>query len=52
MTGYGPQETWEEGKKIPFFVALDQEIVYISMDANCKLGEKMCLQQLQKINMV
>ena len=47
ITGYGPQESWEEGLKIPFFVALDQEIVkaqiagksvYISMDANSKLG--------------
>ena len=45
ITGYGPQETWEEGKKIQFFVSLDQVIVkaqisgksvYISMDANSK----------------
>ena len=27
ITGYGPQETWEEAEKLPFFIALDQEIV-------------------------
>ena len=47
ITGYGPQETWEESEKLLFFVALDQEIVkaqlegksvFVSMDANSKLG--------------
>ena len=47
MTGYGPQETWEEEEKLPFFVALDQEIikaktngksVFLAFDANSKMG--------------
>ena len=47
ITGYGPQENWDEMQKLPFFIALDQEVgkaqsegisVYISMDANSKLG--------------
>ena len=47
ITGYGPQETWEESEKLPFFIALDKEIgkaqlenksVFVSMDANSKLG--------------
>ena len=47
ITGYGPQEGWDESDKLPFFIALDQEVgkahlegisVYISMDANSKLG--------------
>ena len=27
MTGYGPQEHWHETEKIPFFVALEEEII-------------------------
>ena len=47
MTGYGPQETWPEDQRMPFFLALEQEIVkaemqgksiIIEMDSNSKLG--------------
>ena len=47
MTGYGPQEGWDEQERLPFFEALECEIasaelvgksVIISMDANSKLG--------------
>ena len=47
ITGYGPQECWDEAKRIPFFLALETEIekaelggksVIIEMDANAKLG--------------
>ena len=47
MTGYGPQEDWNEDEKMPFFIAMDQEIeaaekegksILISMDVNSKLG--------------
>ena len=47
ITGYGPQETWEEEKRVPFFLKLEEEIVratmigksvIIEMDANAKLG--------------
>ena len=27
MTGYGPQENWEEAKRTPFFEALEAEVV-------------------------
>ena len=49
ISGYGPQENWEEEKRIPFFLALETEIekaelagksVIIEMDANSKLGAK------------
>ena len=49
MTGYGPQENWSEVERMPFFMALEQEIVkaelagksiLIEMDANSKLGSK------------
>ena len=49
ITGYGPQECWDEAKRIPFFLALETEIekaelggksVIIEMDANAKLGPK------------
>ena len=42
ITGYGPQENWEEGKRLPFFMALETEIeraelagksVIVEMDA-------------------
>ena len=48
FTGYGPQESWEDRDRLPFFEALEKEIAYaefegrsiiISMDANCKLGK-------------
>ena len=47
ISGYGPQENWIKEDRIPFFKALEEEIikaksnekaVYIQMDANCKLG--------------
>ena len=47
MTGYGPQENWPEAKRMPFFLALEAEIVkaelegksvIIELDANSKLG--------------
>ena len=47
MTGYGPQESWPEAERVPFFIALEQEIVkaemqgksiIIQMDSNSKLG--------------
>ena len=48
ITGYGPQENWEEKERMPFFEALEKEIaraefegrsLIISMDANSKLGQ-------------
>ena len=50
ITGYGPQETWAEEERLPFFQALEQEIIkaelqgksiYIEMDSNSKLGSEM-----------
>ena len=47
ISGYGPQECWDEAKRIQFFLALETEIekaelsgksVIIEMDANAKLG--------------
>ena len=47
ISGYGPQESWNESDRIPFFLALDKEIVkatlqgksiIIQMDSNSKLG--------------
>ena len=47
MTGYGPQESWSEIERIPFFLTLEEEIiksemlgisVIIEMDSNSKLG--------------
>ena len=47
MTGCGPQENWDEHKRMPFYIALEAEIVkgelagktvIIEMDANAKLG--------------
>ena len=49
ITGCGPQENWEESRRLSFFIALEAEIVkselagkavIIEMDANSKLGEK------------
>ena len=49
ISGYGPQENWEEERRLPFFIALEIEIekatlagkaVIIEMDANSKLGSK------------
>ena len=50
ISGYGPQENWRLDEKMPFFRALEGEIVnakihgkalYIQMDANSKLGPEM-----------
>lgn len=47
ITGYGPQEYWSDSVKLPFFHALEEEIikaqndgkeVIIAMDSNSKLG--------------
>ena len=47
ISGYGPQENWRVDERLPFFRALEQEVlkaklhgkaVYIQMDANSKLG--------------
>ena len=47
ISGYGPQETWIEDDRLPFFVALEDEIckavlaglpIFVQMDANSKLG--------------
>ena len=49
VSGYGPQENWEEEKRRPFFLALETEIekselagisVIIELDANSKLGKQ------------
>ena len=49
ITGYGPQECWNEADIMPFFVALEKEIakaellgkaIIIEMDSNSKLGPK------------
>ena len=47
ISGYGPQETWSEDDRLPFFLALEDEIckaelagisTFVQMDANSKLG--------------
>ena len=47
ITGYGPQETWKVEDKMPFFLALKEEVskaeiagrsILIGFDANSKLG--------------
>ena len=47
ITGCGPQENWDEDKRMPFFIALESEIVkselagkstIVELDANSKLG--------------
>ena len=47
MSGYGPQENWEEHERTPFFEAVESEVasaelegrsIIICMDANSKLG--------------
>ena len=49
ITGCGPQENWEESRRVSFFIALEAEIVkaelagtsvIIEMDANAKLGQE------------
>jgi hypothetical protein len=49
ISGYGPQETWPEPQRSPFWIAFETEIekaniagkeIIIAMDANSKLGKK------------
>ena len=49
ISGYGPQETWPETQRIPFFIALEEEVskaelmgksIIIEMDSNSKLGKE------------
>ena len=53
ISGYGPQETWNEADRLPFFLALEEEIikaglqgvsVIIEMDSNSKLGPEFIAQ--------
>ena len=62
INGYGPQENWTLEDKMPFFVALEEEIskarlegksIILELDANSKLGTKyikmthtICLQMV------
>ena len=57
ITGYGPQETGPEAERMPFFLALEQEIVkaelqgksiFIEMDSNSKLGSEIIPEDLHK----
>ena len=50
VSGYGPQENWPETERMPFFLALEEEIIkaqlagksiIIELDANSKLGPQM-----------
>ena len=56
ITGYGPQKSWDSNEIIPFFTALEAEIVsaelegksvIISIDANANLDKNM-YQMIQK----
>ena len=49
ISGYGPQDSWKLEDKLPFFLALEEEIskaelagrsTIIGFDANSKLGQK------------
>ena len=48
MTGYGPQENWDDRDRMPFYTALEKEVAsaelqgkstIIALDANAKLGQ-------------
>ena len=50
ISGYGPKETWSEAERLPFFLALEEEIIkaeldgksiIIEMDSNSKLGPEL-----------
>ena len=50
MSGYGPQENWPVASRMPFFLALEEEVVkaelagksiIIELDANSKLGPEL-----------
>ena len=49
ISGYGPQESWPEEDRMPFFASLEEEVnkaemlgksILIEMDANSKLGSE------------
>ena len=49
ISGYGPQESWPEAERVPFFTAVEKEVsraellgksVIIQMDSNSKLGSE------------
>ena len=53
ISGYSPQETWNEADRLLFFLALEEEIikaglqgvsVIIEMDSNSKLGPEFIAQ--------
>ena len=53
ISGYGPQEVWNEAERLPFFLALEKEIikaemqgksVIIELDSNSKLGPEVIPQ--------
>ena len=55
ISGYGPQETWPEPQRSPFWIAFETEIekaniagkeIITAMDANTKLGEKWISQDI------
>ena len=57
ITGYGPQENLQESERMPFFIALEEEIVkaelagksiIIEMDANSKLGPELIPGDIHK----
>ena len=57
MTGYGAQENWTDTNKMPFYVALEEEVVkahnqgksiIMELDANCKF-EPEYITNYQKI---
>ena len=59
ITGFGPQEGWKDCDKMPFFVALEEEIskaqlagksIIIELDANSKLGDKYVVGDPHKIS--
>ena len=39
ISGYGPQETWPEHQRIPFFLALEEEIVKAELEGKSILIE-------------
>ena len=50
ISGYGPQESWLEAERMPFFLALEEQIIkaelagksiLIELDANSKLGPEL-----------
>ena len=59
MSGYGPQEGWDEEDKIPFYIALEKEInraemagteIMLAFDANAKLGKAFIEQDPHEIS--